>query len=122
MESASSAVAEKMTVTHLDRLFLDIVLQLNAGIVEGTSQSVRRILDLSMNFLSEKGQNALQEFYNLYFSTSSMEQQKSDVNIEVDDIFDAIQAELTSGGDLNSIDASQVQEDEEKRNSRRGSR
>jgi hypothetical protein len=120
VNTSSESTPEAMSIHQLDKTFLDIVLNLNATLVAGTSKSVHRIVDLSMNFLSEKGQGALQDFYNLYFANQSMESQKSDVNKEVDDLFDAIQSEMSNGSasDPSQLDFSHIVEDEEKRNSR----
>jgi hypothetical protein len=118
MSGNSNPGAENLSVQQLDQVFLSVVLRMNAVIVSETSKSVEKILNLSMNFLSEKGQNALQEFYNLYFATNNIEKQKNDVNKEVDDLFDAIQAELETTGDVSNVNLDSIEEDEEKKKNR----
>ncbi len=85
--------------SELDRLFLGIVSDL-VNLVQSTmTHEVQQIIAISSGFLSENAHAAMKDFYNLYFAKGSLEADKEKMNREVDDIFDQVQASLTSGGD-----------------------
>lgn len=100
----------------LDQAFVSIVgdwTKLAASCAEG---AVTNILQNSREYLSSDHQKALQDFHGLYFVDGDMASSKEAMNREVDDLFDAIQGEMSAGGDLSQF--ASVKEDEDAKRTR----
>jgi len=106
-------------VYELDHLFLGLFEQLADQARADSAESAHHVLNLSKGYLSERASNAMEDFFNIYFSDSEhIEQRKEDVNKDVEDIFDEVQAIMDAGGELNELD--HIHEDEELREARLG--
>ena len=106
-------------VHQLDHLFLELFEQLANQARAHSAESAHHVLNLSRGYLSETASDAMEDFFNIYFSDSEhLEQRKDDVNKDVDDIFDEVQAIMDAGGDLQELD--HIHEDEELREARLG--
>ena len=103
--------------SDFDARFSAIIKGLTAAIVEITEQSVAQIMQASTTFLSDSAQKALANFHSLYFSAGDLSEQNSDVNKEVDVLFDSIQTQVAAGKSENEISAG-VYEDAEKKQAR----
>ena len=60
--------------------------------------AVEMILRNSGEYLSSEQQKAVSDFHDLYFSDADVAASKEAMNREVDDIFDAVQADMAGGG------------------------
>lgn len=100
-----------------DQTFLNIFEGISNAVIEATANSVNHIMAASNEFLSSKAQKALADFHALYFDSANLTNEKSDINKDVDDLFDEIKAHVESGGDVDKKIAG-IREDEEKKQMR----
>ncbi len=111
--STTAAVAE------LDQLFLGLMQQFTNQARHHAGESARHVLKLSRGYLSEKASKALEDFHKIYFSDNEhIEQRKVEVNKDVDNLLDEVQAIMDGGGDLSQLNS--IEEDEELRDARLG--
>ena len=96
----------------LDSVFLALLNYLCEDIAKDTGAAAKNILRISSDYLSSDAYRAVDSFYELYFAkTGAIEQQKSDVNAQVDDIFDQLKAGMAKGQSIEEA-AALVSEDE----------
>ncbi len=82
----------------LDEAFLKIIHDWTLLVTEGASNAVELIMNSSGDYLSSEQQKAVTDFHDLYFGAEGVAESKEAVNREVDDLMDAIQAEMAGGG------------------------
>jgi hypothetical protein len=99
---------------NLDEAFLKIVHDWAQLISEGAGSAVEKILSSSGDYLSADQQKAVSDFHDLYFASGSVVESKEAMNREVDDLMDAIQAEMAGGAPAISL----VKEDEDAKRTR----
>ena len=90
----------------IDDAFLAIVRDWTEMTSVAAAGAVEMILRNSREYLSSEQQKAVSDFHDLYFSDADVAASKEAMNREVDDIFDAVQAEMAGGGaaaDLTSV-------------------
>jgi hypothetical protein len=97
-------------IRPVDAAMADVVNGVSQAVIEITNQSVKEILGLSAQFMTDTSQKALQDFHRLYFSNDELSAKKEDVNADVDHLFEEIQQTLAKGEDPNAI----VEENESK--------
>jgi hypothetical protein len=106
--STPSDVLESM-----DQTVVAILSELGIAAVNRAAHSTAAIFQVSSNYVTKPAYEALLSFYELYFSKHDpLDQQKVDVNAEVDALFEAAVRAMNQG----NIDA--VTEDESKRQER----
>ena len=106
-------------LSELDRLFVGILEELADHARAHAAESARNVFNLSKGYLSDNASDAMEDFFNIYFSDSEhIEKSKEEVNKDVDDIFDEVQAIMDAGGDLSQFE--EIKEDEELRDVRMG--
>ncbi len=109
----------QQALNELDRLFIGVLEELANHARDHAAESARNVFNLSKGYLSENASNAMEDFFNIYFSDSEqIEKGKEEINKDVDDIFDEVQAIMDAGGDLSQLE--DIQEDEELRDFRMG--
>lgn len=99
---------------EVDEYFLVIIQKMNELVLDTLSQAVESILGLSRLFLEEEAEQALQEFYQLYFSGNA-EENNSDSQ-KVNDEVDRLMSQLEAG----SLAEDDLKEDEEEKARRLG--
>lgn len=90
---------KQTAVRQLDAAFLKIFESMATEVKTVSGTAAAQVLSLSSGFLSEKAQKAVSQFHTLYFGSADVEKSKQEVNVDVDRLFDAIQAEVVSGSD-----------------------
>lgn len=107
-KSTPSDVLESM-----DQTVVAILSELGIAAVNRAAHSTAAIFQVSSNYVTKPAYEALLSFYELYFSKHDpLDQQKVDVNAEVDALFEAAVRAMNQG----NIDA--VTEDESKKQER----
>jgi hypothetical protein len=97
----------------MDQTLVAILEELGIAAVNRAAHSTAAIFKVSSNYVSKPAFDALSSFYELYFSKHDpLDQQKVNVNAEVDALFEAAVHAMNQG----NIDA--VTEDESKRQER----
>lgn len=115
--------ADPAYIVALDAAFFGVLDGMCSTIIRITEGAVTKVLDASGSFLSAPAQKALQDFHALYFGDGGLAAQSSQVNAEVDDLFESISRQLASGtgseeaGSIAAI-AERVTEDTESKNLR----
>lgn len=101
---------------RLDDAFLNIIQDWTMMVHEGAASAVELIMSSSGEYLTAEQQKAVTDFHDLYFGTAGVAESKEAVNREVDDLMDAIQAEMASG--VPAADLSGIKEDEQAKQAR----
>lgn len=83
----------------IDEIFLSILGDWVSLITETAEGSVSSILNHSREYLSVEQRKALIDFHDLYFSQSELSVTRDVMNKDVDDLFEAIKADISAGGD-----------------------
>jgi hypothetical protein len=97
----------------MDQTVVAILSELGIAAVNRAAHSTAAIFQVSSNYVTKPAYEALLSFYELYFSKHDpLDQQKVDVNAEVDALFEAAVRAMNQG----NIDA--VTEDESKKQER----
>ena len=112
--------AEKLTVDHtaqgvaeLNELFTKILKDLGAHAIDSAAACTNSVFNLSKEYMSKQAYESLRKFQQLYLKTTAeVDAQKNSINSEVDDIFDAAQANLKAGKE---VDANIVEDEDKKR-------
>ena len=82
----------------IDDAFLSIMRDWAEMTSVAAAGAVEMILRNSGEYLSSEQQKAVSDFHDLYFSDADVAASKEAMNREVDDIFDAVQADMAGGG------------------------
>ena len=98
----------------LDDAFLSIMNDWCDLVSAGAEGAVEMILKNSGEYLSVDQQKAVADFHDLYFSDGDVSASKEAMNREVDDLVDAIQAQLSSGTPVD-VSATVGEDDDAKR-------
>lgn len=93
-----------------EQIFMGILDEVNSTLENAVSQVVKS----SAGYLSQTAHEAVASFQKLYFAGDEMESHKRDINLEVDDIFESVQKQLESGGEVDI----KIEEDDEKKKAR----
>jgi hypothetical protein len=101
---------------RLDDAFLNIIQDWTMMVHEGAASAVELIMSNSGEYLTAEQQKAVTDFHDLYFGEEGVAESKESVNREVDDLMDAIQAEMASG--VPAADLSGIKEDEHAKQAR----
>ena len=97
------ASSKRPAVLELDGLFLEVFAALNNEVIRISAAAAEQVLKLSGGFLSEQAQKAATQFHSLYFGSSAVEKNKTDVNDDVDRLFEDIQGEVAKGATTQEI-------------------
>jgi hypothetical protein len=99
-------------IEAMDQAVVGILGDLGKEAIDRTSLSTESIFKLSTQYVTKPAFDALSGFYQLYFSKQdTLDQQKLDVNAEVDALFEAAVAAMEKG-DMNLIQEDQKQKEE----------
>lgn len=104
-------------LVDLDEAFIDVLNGLIANATELAARSTEQVFQLSQSFADKEAANVLKEFHRLYFGDAALKERKEDINHEVDDLFDQIQAQIAAGRDGQDLG---IAEDEKRRAERLG--
>jgi hypothetical protein len=85
----------------IDDSFLSILRDWAEMTSVAAAGAVEMILRNSGEYLSSEQQKAVSDFHDLYFSDADVAASKEAMNREVDDLFDAVQAEMAGGASAN---------------------
>ena len=116
--------AEKLTempssqgVEELNDLFTKILGDLGAHAIDSAAACTNSVFNLSKEYMSKQAYESLRKFQQLYLKTTAeVDAQKNAINNEVDDIFEAAQANLKAGKAADS----DIVENEERKKERLG--
>ena len=100
----------------IDDAFLSIMRDWAEMTSVAAAGAVEMILRNSGEYLSSEQQKAVSDFHDLYFSDADVAASKEAMNREVDDIFDAVQADMAGGGA--AADLRPVKENDEAKRTR----
>ena len=100
----------------IDDAFLSIMRDWAEMTSVAAAGAVEMILRNSGEYLSSEQQKAVSDFHDLYFSDADVAASKEAMNREVDDIFDAVQADMAGGGAAADLRA--VKENDEAKRTR----
>lgn len=81
----------------LDSAFLSVYGELAQGAMDVAAQATQEVFQLSNSYLSQSANDLLKQFYALYFGDGEVATRKEQINKEVDDLFDQIQAQVDAG-------------------------
>lgn len=118
MTSAVSQPGQATAVlSPLDEAFIDVLNGLLTNAKELATRSTEQVFQLSQAFVEKEAAGVLREFHRLYFGDAALKTRKEEINHEVDDLFDQIQAQIAAGRDGQDLG---IMEDEKRRAERLG--
>lgn len=82
---------------ELDRVFVEVLRGMNQSVVDTAEMASSTILKSAEQFLNKRAQDAVRNFHSLYFGAAGVEESKSAVNKDVDDMIEQLRAEMESG-------------------------
>lgn len=103
----------------LDQHFFKILSDLKQNMIEMAAANTDQVMKMASSYMNHSAYEALQQFYTLYVGRHDLETKKEKINRQVDDLFDSIQAELSSGASSQEV-ANRFQEDEDAKKERLG--
>lgn len=105
---------QTLSQEELDQTFLAILIEQCSAATSEAAACTASIFHLTANYIDQPEFDTLQQFYDLYFKAGSdVDQKKNQVNEEVDDLFDQLQAQHARGEELTA-----PEEDEERKRQR----
>ena len=87
----------------IDKIYLSIICDWVSMTSATAEAAVEKIISNSGEYLSDEQQKSVSDFYDLYFTEGDVAASKEAMNREVDQLVEAIQAELASGRDPNAL-------------------
>lgn len=109
-ENSQEATTSSAAVDALDHIFLSLLQDFCKMVISHANHSAEFILQLSGNFLNESVQHALVDFHQLYFSAQNeFTDTSKQVNADVDNMIDNIQAILDKGTEIDQTKVAEVE-------------